>query len=82
MPSSPLANAFAAAAQPPSIDSELTRIRAMVDRAQFLEALSDLAQLVARDPRNSKVWLHIGFVYVRMSIWPQAMEALQMALEI
>lgn len=54
----------------------------MVDRAQFLEALSDLAQLVARDPRNSKVWLHIGFVYVRMSIWPQAMEALQMALEI
>ena len=62
--------------------SELTRIRAMVDRAQFLEALSDLAQLVARDPRNSKVWLHIGFVYVRMSIWPQAMEALQMALEI
>lgn len=82
MPSSPLANAFAATAQPPSIDSELTRIRAMVDRAQFLEALSDLAQLVARDPRNSKVWLHIGFVYVRMSIWPQAMEALQMALEI
>lgn len=82
MPSSPLANAFAAAAQPPSIDSELTRIRAMVDRAQFLEALSDLAQLVAREPRNSKVWLHIGFVYVRMSIWPQAMEALQMALEI
>lgn len=82
MPSSPLANAFAAAAQPPSIDSELTRIRVMVDRAQFLEALSDLAQLVARDPRNSKVWLHIGFVYVRMSIWPQAMEALQMALEI
>lgn len=82
MPSSPLANAFAAPAQPPSIDSELTRIRAMVDRAQFLEALSDLAQLVARDPRNSKVWLHIGFVYVRMSIWPQAMEALQMALEI
>lgn len=82
MPSSPLANAFAAPAQPPSIDSELTRIRAMVDRAQFLEALSELAQLVAREPRNSKVWLHIGFVYVRMSIWPQAMEALQMALEI
>ncbi|MEJ8296402.1 glycosyltransferase [Delftia tsuruhatensis] len=82
MPSSPLANAFAAAAQPPSLDSELTRIRAMVDRAQFLEALSDLAQLVAREPRNSKVWLHIGFVYVRMSIWPQAMDALQMALEI
>ncbi len=82
MPSSPLANAFAAPAQPPSIDSELTRIRAMVDRAQFLEALSELAQLVAREPRNSKVWLHIGFVYVRMSIWPQAMDALQMALEI
>ncbi|SDZ41991.1 glycosyltransferase [Delftia lacustris] len=82
MPSSPLANAFATAAQPPSIDSELTRIRAMVDRAQFLEALSELAQLVAREPRNSKVWLHIGFVYVRMSIWPQAMDALQMALEI
>ena len=48
MPSSPLANAFAAPAQPPSIDSELTRIRAMVDRAQFLEALSELAQLVEK----------------------------------
>ncbi|WP_034387471.1 O-linked N-acetylglucosamine transferase, SPINDLY family protein [Comamonas composti] len=61
---------------------ELARIRQMVERMQFLEALGDLAQLLAQDPHNAQVWMHIGFVYVRMSIWPQAMEALQAALQI
>lgn len=64
------------------LDSELANIRAMIDRAQFLEALSGLARLLATGERNSKVWLHVGFVYVRMNIWPQAIEALQAALEI
>lgn len=68
--------------QPPGIDSELANIRAMIDGAQFLEALADLARLLAGNQRSSKVWLHIGFVYVRMNIWPQAIDALQAALEI
>lgn len=65
-----------------NLATELSGIRGMVDQAHFLEALSALAQLLAQDPRNSQVWLHIGFVYVRMSIWPQAIDALQTALEI
>lgn len=65
-----------------NLATELSGIRGMVDQAHFLEALSALAQLLTQDPRNSQVWLHIGFVYVRMSIWPQAIDALQTALEI
>lgn len=65
-----------------NLATELSGVRGMVDQAHFLEALSALAHLLAQDPRNSQVWLHIGFVYVRMSIWPQAIDALQTALEI
>lgn len=66
---------------PTSILQELLRIRAMAEQVQFLEALAALSELVAREPRNAQVWLHIGFVYVRMNLWSQAIDALQAALQ-
>lgn len=78
MPSSEIAET---SLPPVSIPQELARVRIMVEKTQFLEALGALTQLVVQEPRNAHVWLHIGFVYVRMAIWHKAVDALQAALE-
>ncbi|MGE8450013.1 MAG: tetratricopeptide repeat protein [Pseudomonadales bacterium] len=78
MPSSVLAET---SSPPVSIPQELARVRAMVEQMQFIQALGALSQLVVQEPRNAHVWLHIGFVYVRMAIWHKAVDALQAALE-
>ncbi|MDC2862405.1 O-linked N-acetylglucosamine transferase, SPINDLY family protein [Delftia sp. DT-2] len=78
----PLENTLPVAA---GMSQELNRVRSMIESAQFLDALGALGTLAAQDIRHaqsSQVWLHIGFVYTRMGLWPRAIEALQMALQL
>ena len=64
---------------------EFISIRTMIDHAQFLEALGALSDLAAKDlsyAKNAILWLYIGYVYTRLTLWPKAIDALQATLEI
>ena len=68
----PLENTLPVAA---GMSQELNSVRSMIESAQFLDALGALGTLAAQDIRHaqsSQVWLHIGFVYTRMGLWPRA----------
>lgn len=64
---------------------EFVPILTMVEKGQFLEALGALSDLAAKDlsyAKNASLWLNIGFVYTRLALWPQVIEALQACLQI
>ncbi|MEG0938078.1 MAG: glycosyltransferase [Comamonas sp.] len=64
---------------------EFVPILTMVEKGHFLEALGALSDLAAKDlsyAKNPSLWLNIGFVYTRLGLWPQVIDALQACLQI
>lgn len=70
------------AEHPPVTPEEIAQAHQQIETNQCLPALTTLAQLVARDVRNTKLWLLIGLAYTRMSDWKPAIDALETVLEI
>ncbi|WP_280188172.1 tetratricopeptide repeat protein [Delftia sp. PS-11] len=67
---------------PPVVLQELEQIHRQILGNEFVPALAALAQLVARDMRNPRLWLYIGLAYTRMGNWKPAISALETVLQI
>ncbi len=61
---------------------DLQQINQLIHKHQFVEALTALTQLVARDMNNSRLWLMIGLAYTRMGHWKPAIGALETAVQL